>query len=259
MSGYGYYDEGEGEGLLTGAGARPKKRFVATRAVSARTGKLYPKRVGYTLEYASKILYNKELAKNNKWLQFANNDADVKAAREAMAKAMQNAAKKWQELMRQKLDRGEITANEYAKMKNRWDRAKKIKEEAGSIKAYREHIAQSRIDNFKRKFPSVEQGVAFLNNPINRKAAPIGRNAKIIFLRMVYKIPKDQAEKYFPKYMKVARPVKFSYPIEEAEMFNIPPYKKKEVEQPPPQPQPQPTTTPTGESIVLTPVQKKET
>jgi hypothetical protein len=27
MSGYGYYDE-EGEGLLTGAGARAKKRFV---------------------------------------------------------------------------------------------------------------------------------------------------------------------------------------------------------------------------------------
>jgi hypothetical protein len=77
MSGYGYYDEGEGEGLLTGAGARAKKRFVATRAISARTGRLYPKRVGYTLEYASKILYNKRLAENNKWLQFANNDQEV--------------------------------------------------------------------------------------------------------------------------------------------------------------------------------------
>jgi hypothetical protein len=57
MLGYGYYDE-EGEGLLTSAGARAKKRFVATRAISERTGRLYPKRIGYNLEYASKILYN---------------------------------------------------------------------------------------------------------------------------------------------------------------------------------------------------------
>jgi hypothetical protein len=76
MSGYGYYEEEEGEGLLTGAGARAKKRFVAVRAVSARTGRAYPKRVGYTLEYASKILYNRQLAQNNKWLQFANSDPE---------------------------------------------------------------------------------------------------------------------------------------------------------------------------------------
>jgi hypothetical protein len=98
MSSYGYYDE-EGEGLLTGAGARAKKRFVATRAISARTGRLYPKRVGYTLEYASKILYNQKLAENNKWFKFANENADVKAARKAMKKAMRKAAAAWREKM----------------------------------------------------------------------------------------------------------------------------------------------------------------
>jgi hypothetical protein len=54
---------------------------------------------------------------------------------------------------------------------------------------------------------------------------PIGRNAKIIFLRVAYKIPKEEAEKFFPKYMKTPKPVRFVYPIEEAEMFNIPEYK----------------------------------
>jgi hypothetical protein len=38
MLSYGYYDDEEGEGLLTGAGARAKKRFVATKTISERTG-----------------------------------------------------------------------------------------------------------------------------------------------------------------------------------------------------------------------------
>jgi hypothetical protein len=220
MSGYGYYDE-EGEGLLTGAGARAKKRFVATRAVSARTGRLYPKRVGYTLEYASKIIYNQNLAKNNKWLQFANNNAEVQAAREQMAAAMRKAAAAWREKMKKDHEAGLISDADYKKMQARWDRAEKI----GNAKKYRAHIAQARLANFKAKFPTAADAVAFFNNPINRKIAPIGRNAKIIFLRTVYGIPKEEAEKFFPKHMKVARPVKFVYPIEEAEMFNIPEYK----------------------------------
>jgi hypothetical protein len=249
MSGYGYYDEGEGEGLLTGAGARAKKRFVATRAVSARTGKLYPKRVGYTLEYASKILYNRDLAKNNKWLQFANNDADVKAARKQMAEAMRNAAAKWRKQIEDKHDKKEISDADYAKMQARWKRA----EEIGNAKRYREHIAQARLDNFRKKFPNVEDAVAFLNNPINRKIVPIGRNAKIIFLRQTYGITKEAAEKYFPKYMKVAKPVRFTYPIEEAEMFNIPAYT------PPPRAQPKQTTTTTTTTPTTTKTTETET
>jgi hypothetical protein len=233
MSGYGYYDE-EGEGLLTGAGARAKKRFVATKAVSERTGRLYPKRVGYTLEYASKIIYNQNLAKNNKWLKFANNDPNVIAAREQMATAMRNAAAAWRKQIEDKYAKGEITDAEYNKYKARWERADKI----GNAKKYRAHIAQARLANFKNKFPTAADAVAFFNNPINRKIAPIGRNAKIIFLRTVYGIPKEEAEKFFPKHMKVARPVRFVYPIEEAEMFNIPEYKppEEQPEQPPPQP-----------------------
>jgi hypothetical protein len=140
MSGYGYYDE-EGEGLLTGAGARAKKRFVATRAISAKTGRAYPKRVGYTLEYASKILYNRQLAQNNKWLKFANENADVQAAREQMAEAMQKAATAWREKMKKNHEAGLISDADYAKMKARWDRAEKI----GNTKKYRAHIAQARI------------------------------------------------------------------------------------------------------------------
>jgi hypothetical protein len=223
MSGYGYYDE-EGEGLLTGAGARAKKRFVATRAVSERTGRSYPKRVGYTLEYASKILYNKRLAENNKWLEFANNNAEVQAARAQMAEAMRKAAAAWREKMKKAYEAGQISEDNYKKMQARWERADKI----GNTKKYRAHIAQSRINNFVAKYPIPKDAVAFFNNPMNRRITPIGRNAKIIFLRVAYKIPKEEAEKYFPKYMKTPKPVRFTYPIEEAEMFNIPEYNPKE-------------------------------
>jgi hypothetical protein len=106
-------------------------------------------------------------------------------------------------------------------MQARWERAEKI----GNAKRYREHIANARLENFRNKFPKVEDAVAYFNNPIHRKIVPIGRNAKIIFLRTVYGISKEEAEKYFPKYMKTPKPVRFVYPIEEAEMFNIPEYK----------------------------------
>jgi hypothetical protein len=128
-------------------------------------------------------------------------------------------------------------------MQARWKRA----EEIGNTKRYREHIANARLANFKAKFPKPEDAVAFFNNPINRRIVPVGRNAKIIFLRTVYGISKEQAEKYFPKYMKTPKPVRFTYPIEEAEMFNIPAYT------PPPRvrlEEEQPTTT-TTETEVL--------
>jgi TPP-dependent indolepyruvate ferredoxin oxidoreductase alpha subunit len=174
-----------------------------------------------------------------------------------MSDAMQNAAKRWRNKIEDDYKNKRITTEEYAKIKSRWDRADKIKQEVGSTKAYREHIAQSRINNFVNKYKTAEEAVAFFNNPVNRKATPIGRNAKIIFLRVAYNTPKEIAERYFPKYMKVARPVKFTYPIEEAEMFNIPKYEKKVtlVEEKPPQQ----TTTPTGESTVLTEVKKPQT
>jgi hypothetical protein len=58
MSGYGFYEEEEGQGIITGAGARAKRKYIAEMAVSARTGRRYPRRLGYTLEYAAKKLYN---------------------------------------------------------------------------------------------------------------------------------------------------------------------------------------------------------
>jgi hypothetical protein len=222
MSGYGYYDEEEGEGLLTGAGARAKKRFVATRAISEITGRVYPKRVGYTLEYASKILYNSDLAKKNKWLQFANNDPGVKAARNQMKAAMRNAAKAWRARIEKEHADGKISDAEFQKYQARWARAKK------TGKKYRLHVAQSRIKNFKDKFPTAADAVNFFNNPINRKIAPIGRSAKIIFLRAVYGLSKEDAEKFYPKHMKTPKSVKFVYPIEEASIFNIPEYNPPE-------------------------------
>jgi hypothetical protein len=148
-----------------------------------------------------------------------------------MATAIQNAAKAWRKQIEDKHAKGEISDAEYQKYKARWDRADKI----GNMKRYREHIATARINNFKAKYPNVQDAVAFLNNPINRRIVPIGRNAKIIFLRTVYGISKEEAEKFYPKHMKTPKPVRFVYPIEGAEMFNIPEYKPPE-EQPPPQP-----------------------
>jgi hypothetical protein len=244
MSGYGYYDEEEGEGLLTGAGARAKKRFVAIRAVSERTGRAYPKRVGYTLEYASKILYNRQLAQNNKWLQFANNDPDVQTAREQMKAAMRKAAAAWRAQIEKTHEKGEISDTDFNKIKSRWARAKR------TGKKYRLHVAENRIKNFKAKFPTAADAADFFNNPVNRKIAPIGRNAKILFLRAVYGTSKEDAQKFFPKHAKMAK--KFKYPIEEAKMFNIPDYnpppEEEEEEEQPAQPPPQPTSTQTSTS-----------
>jgi hypothetical protein len=49
MSGYGFYDEEEettrqgmiSQGIITGAGAIPKRKYVVEMAVSAKTGKRY--------------------------------------------------------------------------------------------------------------------------------------------------------------------------------------------------------------------------
>jgi hypothetical protein len=40
MSGYGFYEEEEeGQGIITGAGARARRKYIAEMAVSSRTGR----------------------------------------------------------------------------------------------------------------------------------------------------------------------------------------------------------------------------
>jgi archaellum biogenesis protein FlaJ (TadC family) len=60
--------------------------------VSAKTGKRYPKRLGYALEYAAKKLYNKQLAQRNPCLQFVSKDAEIKTLRKEEDKMRQLAA-----------------------------------------------------------------------------------------------------------------------------------------------------------------------
>ncbi|MCS7318062.1 MAG: hypothetical protein NZZ41_07155 [Candidatus Dojkabacteria bacterium] len=92
MAGYGFYDtEEEGSELITGAGAIPKKKFIVER-VQAASGRKYPRKVGYTIEYASKYLYNKNIAANNPWLKFVNADPTIKSIRSKMGERMRELA-----------------------------------------------------------------------------------------------------------------------------------------------------------------------
>jgi hypothetical protein len=93
MSGYGFYEEEEGQGIITGAGARAKRKYIAEMAISARTGKRYPRRLGYTLEYAAKKLYNQQLAARNPWLQYVKEDDEIKRLRQEVGKRMKEIAK----------------------------------------------------------------------------------------------------------------------------------------------------------------------
>jgi hypothetical protein len=86
MSGYGFYEEEDevpGPGIITGAGAIPKRRFIVQMAVN-KEGKGYPKRIGYTLEYAVKRILKKRLTENNIWLQTAAADEKLQQLRQAV-------------------------------------------------------------------------------------------------------------------------------------------------------------------------------
>jgi hypothetical protein len=68
-------------------------------AVSARTGKRYPRRLGYTLEYAAKKMYNKKLAERNPWLKYVNQDETIKDLRKQVGDRMKEIAKAYRKTL----------------------------------------------------------------------------------------------------------------------------------------------------------------
>jgi hypothetical protein len=114
MSGYGYYEEEEGQGLhtgglMTGAGAKAKYKYVYSRVPSERTGKMYPKRGPMTLEYASKLIFNSNLTKGNRWLAFIKNNKELKEKRKELAELMRKLSEAYKQTLtpeqREKLEK----------------------------------------------------------------------------------------------------------------------------------------------------------
>jgi hypothetical protein len=242
MSGYGFYEEEEGQGIITGAGARARRKYVAEMAVSTRTGKRYPRRLGYTLEYAAKHLYNKQLAARNPWLQYVNQDETLKSLRKQVGDRMKEIAKAY---------RANLTPEQQELAQERAQQRK------ASEKRKKEMI-DSMIANFKAKYPSVKSA---LNYILNNKTMP-NKTAARIFLKAVYGISKDEAEKLLPTGKRV-RSRKYRTAIEKeflgpgaapAITVSTAPEEKGEETtetleeskpaQPPPQPQPAPPKAP---------------
>jgi hypothetical protein len=174
MSGYGYYEE-EGQGLMTGAGARAKYKYVYSRVKSDRTGKLYPKRGPMTLEYASKLLFNSNLAKNNKWLEFIRNSKELKDKRAELAALMKKLSQAYKQT---------LTDEQRARLESR----KKPRSKADKLAEARERIRQ-----FKEKYPDAESAL-----PVLRNYLPNIRSARL-FLRTVYNLDKDKVYKLLPR------------------------------------------------------------
>jgi len=174
MSGYGYYEE-EGQGLMTGAGAKAKYKYVYSRVKSDRTGKLYPKRGPMTLEYASKLLFNSNIAKNNRWLSFIRDNPELKAKRAEMAALMRKLSQAYKQT---------LTPEERAKLESR----KKPRSRADKLAEARERIRQ-----FKEKYPDAKSAL-----PVLRNYLPNIRSARL-FLRTVYDLKKDEVYKLLPR------------------------------------------------------------
>jgi hypothetical protein len=177
MSGYGFYEEEEGQGIITGAGARAKRKYIAEMAVSARTGKRYPRRLGYTLEYAAKK-YNKQLAERNPWLKYVSQDEEIKELRKQIGERMKQIAAEYRKTLSPE-------QRELAEQR--------AKQRAAS-EARKKEMIDSIIANFKLKYPTVREGFNYI---INNKTMP-NKTAARIFLRVVYGISKDEAEKLLP-------------------------------------------------------------
>jgi hypothetical protein len=241
MSGYGFYEEEEGQGIITGAGARARRKYVAEMAVSTRTGKRYPRRLGYTLEYAAKHLYNKQLAARNPWLKYVNQDETLKELRKQVGDRMKEIAKAYRATL---TPEQQELAQERAQQRKASEKRKK-------------EMIDSMIANFKARYPNVKSA---LNYILNNKTMP-NKTAARIFLRALYGISKDEAEKLLPTGKRV-RARKYRTAIEKEflgpgaapaiTVSTAPEEEEKKEEvleeskpaQPPPQPQPAPPKAP---------------
>jgi hypothetical protein len=234
MSGYGFYDEDVGQGLITGsgyrrgkglyagagrgrglfagAGARPLRKFVVEMQTNEK-GKKYPKRLGYTLEYAVKKEYNRKLASSNPWLKLVREDTKLKDLREKIKNRMQELAREYRASLPE------------SKQKESEEKAKARK----ASEAKRNLMISSIIQNFKEKFPDVKDGVDYA---WNNGLLP-NRAAYIMLMKTVYGLTDEQIKelelpKRFPK--------KHKYMASEEREFQkvrepeLPPPSEKEVE-----------------------------
>jgi hypothetical protein len=189
MLGYGYYEE-EGQGLntgglMTGAGARARYKYVYTRVPAEgkfyvtkkgeRKQRFYPKRGPMTIEYASKLVFNHNINSGNKWLKFANSDETL------------------QKLRRQVAERMRELSSEYKKRLSPEEREKLEKRKKPRSRRDRLAEAKERVAQFKAKYPTIESVM-----PDLYKYVPDIRSGRI-FLRALYGISKDQALALLPK------------------------------------------------------------
>jgi hypothetical protein len=197
MAGYGYYDEetsgtglltgGEG-GLMTGAGARAKHRFLfgppepTGKIGITRTGKRVairrPVRVGMHIEYASKKLFNRQLQAQNQWLKKANEDKVLKELREKVGERMRQLAAEY------RADLKKTNPQKFARLEAA--RAKR------KTKAQKYKEAEDVIAKFKAAFPTIKDALA------SEQVRGLNRKAKQIILRVVYGVPKDDLDRYLP-------------------------------------------------------------
>jgi hypothetical protein len=177
MSGYGFYEE-EGQGIITGAGARAKRKYIAEMAISARTGKRYPRRLGYILEYAAKKLYNKQLAARNPWLQYIKQDDEIKELRKQVGARMKELAAAY---------RATLSPEQQALAEQR------AKQRVASEARKKEMLANM-LANFKAKYPTAKAALDYM---LTNKTMP-NKTAARIFLKAVYGLSKEEAEKMLP-------------------------------------------------------------
>jgi hypothetical protein len=242
MSGYGFYEEEEGQGIITGAGARARRKYVAERVASIKTGRFYPRRLGYTLEYAGKHLYNKQLAARNPWLNYVKQDETLKKLREEVGKRMKDLAAAY---------RAKLTPEQQALAVQRAQQRK-------ASETRKKEMIDNMIANFKAKYPTAADALKYI---LANKTMP-NKTAARIFLKAVYGITKDEAEKMLPTGKRV-KATKYKTIVEKEFLGPKPaptitvstaPEEKGEettetlVEskpaQPPPQPQPAPPKAP---------------
>jgi hypothetical protein len=213
MSGYGYYEEEEGQGLntgglMTGAGAKTRYKYVYSRVKSEKTGRMYPKRGPMTLEYASKLVFNSNMTKGNRWLDFIKNNKELKEKRAELAALMRKLSEAYKQ---------SLTPEQREKLEKR----KKPRPKSERLAEAKERVAQ-----FKAKYPDATSALSVLRNYL-----PDIRSARI-FLRAVYGLSKDQALELLPK----KRRLKFK-PVSFGEYVPAPSPAPKAP--PPPQPKPE--------------------
>jgi hypothetical protein len=139
-----------------------------------------------TLEYASKLLFNSNLAKNNRWLAFIKDSPELKEKRKEMADLMRKLSQAYKQT---------LTPEERAKLESR----KKPRPKADKLAEARERIRQ-----FKEKYPDAKSAV-----PVLRNYLPNIRSARL-FLRTVYDLPKQEVYKLLPRRKRLRfKPVSF--------------------------------------------------